>query len=94
MIHVDRFNCEEVFRRLDDYVDRELSPREIELVEEHLGLCAMCAREFAFEQSLLRQVREKLARLTVPADLAQRISHALTELADEEPGDRSGGAGV
>ena len=35
---LDRMSCEEAFRRLDDYLDRELSPDEMRQVEEHLSL--------------------------------------------------------
>ena len=72
-----RFTCEEAFRRLDDYLDRELSAREMELVREHLEICAGCAREFEFEASVLRGVRGKLRQLDVPADLQARILLAL-----------------
>jgi anti-sigma factor (TIGR02949 family) len=73
MRSVDRFTCEETFRRLDDYLDRELSPREMAIVHEHLETCAICAREFAFEARLLGDVRRKLRRVDVPADLVARI---------------------
>jgi anti-sigma factor (TIGR02949 family) len=84
MSQLDRYTCEEVFRRLDDYVDRELSPREMESVEEHLKICSMCAREYRFEESVIQQVRTKVQRLSVPSDLMKRISASLTA-ANEEP---------
>jgi len=34
-----RYTCEETFRRLEDYVDRELSAEEMERVREHLKTC-------------------------------------------------------
>ena len=85
MFQRDRYTCEEAFRRLDDYVDRELAPGESALVEEHLKICAMCAREYRFEESLIRHVRGKLRQLPAPRDLLQRISASLTA-AGEEPG--------
>jgi putative zinc finger protein len=36
MSQVDRYTCEEVLRRLDDYIDRQLSVREMELAREHM----------------------------------------------------------
>ena len=56
MTHLSRYTCEEAFRRLDDYLDRELSAEEMTLVREHLEICAGCAREFNFEESVLRGV--------------------------------------
>lgn len=70
----DRFTCEEVFARLDDYLDRELTPEEMRLVKEHLATCAACASEHRFESGVLQGVREKLSRLSVPSDLMARIS--------------------
>jgi mycothiol system anti-sigma-R factor len=76
---VDRYNCEETFRRFDDYLDRELTPEEMELVREHLDFCARCARELAFEESVLRQVRGKVRRISLPPNLMDRISRTLSD---------------
>ena len=73
MTHLNRYTCEEAFRRLDDYLDRELSEEETVLVKEHLEICAGCAREFEFESSLLRGVREKLQQIELPPSLQARI---------------------
>jgi anti-sigma factor (TIGR02949 family) len=85
MDKIDRFTCEDVFRRLDDFVDRELSPHEARLAEEHLRLCSYCAREYQFEASIIRQVRDKVARVAAPPDLMARISAQLSSL--DEGGD-------
>jgi anti-sigma factor (TIGR02949 family) len=79
----DQLTCEEVFARLDDYLDRELSDREMRLVREHLEICAVCASEHRFESGVLRGIREKLRRLAVPADLRARIS---ARIAADSPG--------
>jgi anti-sigma factor (TIGR02949 family) len=74
---VDPYNCEETFRRFDDYLDRELTAEEAALVEEHLEHCEMCARELDFEASVLRQVRAKIERIAIPAGLLSRVRGAL-----------------
>jgi anti-sigma factor (TIGR02949 family) len=71
---LNRTTCEEAFRRLDDYLDRRLAHTEMHLIEEHLEICAACAREFTFEASVLIGVRQKLRQLSVPPDLVQRIA--------------------
>jgi mycothiol system anti-sigma-R factor len=71
------YSCREAFSRVDDYVDRELTPEETALVAEHLETCGMCAREFAFEQFVLERARQKLARIDVPESLKDRIARAL-----------------
>ena len=70
-------SCSEMVLRLDDYVDRALSPTELELVEEHLLECVTCARQFRFEASLLEALRERLQCITLPDDLLARIRDRL-----------------
>jgi anti-sigma factor (TIGR02949 family) len=74
---LDRMTCESAFRRLDDYLDRQLSPDEMRLVEEHLHICEACTREFTFEASVLDGVRRKLKSLEMPPDLLARIAARL-----------------
>jgi anti-sigma factor (TIGR02949 family) len=83
MAQIDRYTCEETFRRLDDYLDRELTPHEMQLVKEHLAICALCASEYTFEESVLRQVRGKLQRVAAPADLLAKITRAIRQAASE-----------
>jgi anti-sigma factor (TIGR02949 family) len=71
---LNRTTCEEAFRRLDDFLDRRLAHAEMHLIEEHLEICAACAREFAFEASVVAGVRQKLRQLSVPPDLRARIA--------------------
>jgi mycothiol system anti-sigma-R factor len=73
----DRFTCEEVFERLDDYLDRELSVEEMRLVREHLETCAVCASEHRFETGVINGIRDKLTRIAVPTGLRTRISALL-----------------
>ena len=77
MAQIDRYTCEETIRRLDDYLDRELTPHEMQLVQEHLEVCVLCASEYAFEASALERLRDKLQRLPVPADLMTKVARTL-----------------
>jgi anti-sigma factor (TIGR02949 family) len=74
-----RYTCEEAFQRLDDFLDRELSGEEMQLVEEHLNVCAVCAREFNFEASVLQSLRGKLRQINVPPDLQSRVLDAMKD---------------
>jgi anti-sigma factor (TIGR02949 family) len=73
MSRLDRTNCEEAFRRLNDFLDRRLTPDELKIIEEHLEICAWCAREFNFEASVLYGVKERLRHLEAQPDLVSRI---------------------
>jgi len=85
MTPVNRLTCEEIFRRLDDYLDRELSADEMRLVKEHLDTCAQCAREHAFDRRMLDDVREKVQRIEAPGDLRSRIAAAIERAAKDGP---------
>lgn len=73
MAHPTRLTCEEVFVRLDDFLDRELTAEEMRLVEEHLETCAACASEHRFERQVVDSVRAKLQRIELPDTLRQAI---------------------
>ena len=77
MTPLDRYTCEEAFRRLDDYLDRELAAAEMERVREHLETCAGCAREFNFEASVLDGLKAKLRKIDVSGDVLARITAAI-----------------
>jgi RNA polymerase sigma-70 factor, ECF subfamily len=76
---LDRAGCEVAFRRLDDYLDRALADAEMKLVRDHLEVCALCSAEFAFEASVIRDVRVKLQRIDVPPDFRTRVARRLAE---------------
>ena len=73
MSRLDRTNCEEAFRRLNDFLDHRLSAKELRIIEEHLEICAWCAREFNFETSVLHGVKRKLRELDAPPQLVSKI---------------------
>jgi anti-sigma factor RsiW len=75
----NRYSCEQVFVRLDDFVDRELSAEEMRLVQEHLDTCAQCAGEHRFDATVIQEVRSKLGRIDVSPSLLTRIATRLDE---------------
>ena len=91
MSTVDRYTCEEVLRRLDDYIDRQLSMREMELAREHIETCAACAREYGFTAQTLSTIKTKLRRIDVASDLIDRISLVLAEARAQEEGTNGSG---
>ena len=83
MRRIDRYTCQETFGRLNDYLDRELSPEEMRRVEEHLAVCAYCVLEFAFEANVLREVRGKLQSIQAPEGLVSKVMGALAQAKSE-----------
>jgi anti-sigma factor (TIGR02949 family) len=86
MSTIDRYTCEDILRRLDDYLDRQLSPLEMERAREHIETCAACAREYGFSASTLSTIKTKLRRIDVAPDLIDRISLVLAAAHAEEEG--------
>lgn len=73
------FTCEDVFRRLDDYLDRELSAEEMDRVTEHLETCAQCAQEQRFEARVIDTIKGKLRQLKAPDLLLKRVAKVLEQ---------------
>ena len=89
MSAIDRYSCEDVLRRLDDYLDRQLSQREMELARQHIETCAACAREYGFSAGTLGTIKAKLRRIDVAPDLIDRISLAISEAHARDEGTAS-----
>ena len=81
---VDQLNCAQALARLDDFLDRELFPEEMQAVRAHLDLCARCARAHRFEADLLPSLKQRLRRLSLPESLRARIRQELA-LVDSPP---------
>jgi anti-sigma factor (TIGR02949 family) len=81
------YTCKEALQRLDDYIDHELTPQERKHVQLHLKLCRKCAQKFAFEASVVAEVRAKLRRIEVPAGLKANLSEMWRELSEEKTPD-------
>lgn len=77
------FTCEETFRRMKDYVDRELPAAEVALVEMHLKACGACASEYRFEQTLLRETRAKLRSMPTPSESITRLLAAAPKSSEQ-----------
>ena len=74
---VDCSPCAEMLRRLDEYVDRSLTPPERRQVEVHLHQCLGCASQFQFEAVLLGLIRQRLRRIDIPRDLLAGVMRRL-----------------
>ena len=84
---VDRFTCEQVFQRLDDYLDRELTEQEMQLIREHLAVCEWCAKMYDFHGEILNGLKQRLSRLPAPSGLLSRIHVALEKAVSDDGAD-------
>ena len=77
MNEIDRYTCEQVFRLLDDYLDKELTAEEMLRVREHLDTCVYCAVEFQFEAEVIQAMRARVQRIAMAPSLRARVMMAL-----------------
>lgn len=73
-VSFDYYSCEEAVRRLNEYLDHELDPREREDVVKHLAMCKPCLERFHFEESLIIEIKTKMQKFCAPSDLKSRLS--------------------
>lgn len=71
--------CDELLARLDDYLDRNLSPHELGEVEGHLDDCLACLQRYRFQRGLLIGIRSRLRRIALPPHLLSSIRLRLEE---------------
>ena len=67
-------DCREVFRRLEDYVDGSLAPKEIVAVRDHLDACGPCADEYGFNEALVKELKSRLRTIGCPDRLRAWIA--------------------
>jgi anti-sigma factor (TIGR02949 family) len=89
ILGLDLYGCQEALQRLDDYIDRELSPDEQAKVSQHLRICHECARKFRFEEDLNTKLRDKVGKVLLPSDveaLQAKIAALLQQERTNKPG--------
>jgi anti-sigma factor (TIGR02949 family) len=70
----DFYSCEEAVKRLNDYLDHELTPEEREDVIKHLQICKPCLEKFSFEENLISSIKLKVTELSAPKELIVKLS--------------------
>lgn len=75
-VGMDPYSCEECIKRLNDYLDHELSEGERGVVLKHLEICKPCLGRFTFEQTLMVSLRQKITFIRAPETLREKL-HSL-----------------
>lgn len=78
-IQADYYSCEEAVKRLNEYLDHEMTSMERVVVLKHLEICRPCLRRFTFEQTLVVSLRQKVALLCAPPTLREKLSILLRD---------------
>ncbi|HEY3267578.1 MAG TPA: zf-HC2 domain-containing protein [Armatimonadota bacterium] len=72
-------DCRKALNRLEDYLDRDLTPDERVSLERHLSICDQCTKEFGMRSRAQRVLREKLTCEKCPDELRKGISDLLRD---------------
>ncbi|MDQ2801112.1 MAG: zf-HC2 domain-containing protein [Armatimonadota bacterium] len=75
----DFYSCEEAVKRLNEYLDHQLTDADRIVVLKHLEICRPCLRRFTFEQTLVISLRQKVSHLCVPPTLREKLHGLLRD---------------
>ena len=73
MASFDSDNCGQVFARLADWADRELSSADLAAIDAHLDTCSHCGDEFRFEVQTLAAIKRAVLAAQAPEGLRERV---------------------
>ena len=66
-------------KRLNEYLDHEMTPEERVVVLKHLEICRPCLARFSFEQTLVVTLRRKVSMLCVSSAVREKLFLLLRE---------------
>lgn len=66
-------DCREAMHRLYQFLDRELSEEDQEVVRAHLHHCPPCQDVFRFEENVLTFIGETCRKTAAPPSLHDRV---------------------
>jgi mycothiol system anti-sigma-R factor len=66
-------DCSECLERLYPYLDRELSPTEVDEVKVHLDDCGGCDSAFVRERLFLERIRGSATSDVAPSAVRERL---------------------
>jgi anti-sigma factor (TIGR02949 family) len=78
-IEADFYSCEAAVKRLNEYLDHQLTPEEKVVVLRHLEICRPCFRRFTFEQTLVISLRQKVSVMVIPPPLRAKLQGLLRD---------------
>jgi hypothetical protein len=82
---MSRMECSRIRDKLSDYIDRELSDQEINLIEAHLRSCEECTRALADLRTAV-VVTQGLGEVEPPSWLAQKVMNRVREEGGQKRG--------
>lgn len=68
-----KFDCADVEKKVQAFLDNQLSPEEFSLVEDHLSYCLPCDKKVEFEKKLKEIIKLKAAEKDYPKKLEKEL---------------------
>ncbi len=68
-----KYDCAEIEKRVQAYLDNHLSDEEILMIEDHLSYCLPCDKKVEFEQKLKEIIKHKAAEKEYPKSLGDEL---------------------
>ncbi len=78
-VGMDPYECEDAIRRLNEFLDHQLTEAERVVVQKHLEICRPCLRRFTFEQTLIVSLRQKVTTVCAPESLRAKLHSLLRQ---------------
>lgn len=69
----EKFNCKDVEKNVQAYLDDELSESEVLLLEDHLTYCLPCDKKVEFEKKLKELIKLKASEKSYPHKLESEL---------------------
>ena len=73
----ESFDCAEVEKRVQRFIDGQLDDKETALIYEHLDHCLPCDKKIEFEKKLKEFIRLKAREKTYPKKLEEELKNLL-----------------
>jgi len=74
---VDKFDCTDVEKRVQRFIDGYLDDTETALIYEHLDHCLPCDKKIEFEKKLKEFIRLKAREKSYPKSLENDLKNLL-----------------
>jgi anti-sigma factor (TIGR02949 family) len=68
-----KYDCKDIEKNVQAYLDNKLSEKEVLLLEDHLTYCLPCDKKIEFEKRLKEIIKLKASEKNYPAKLETEL---------------------
>jgi len=74
-----KFNCQDVEKKVQAFLDGQLEKEQVLLIEEHLDYCLPCDKKIEFEKKLRFVIKSKVRENSHPKKLDLELKRLLND---------------